>query len=271
MCSYATPSRSNAAQPPVVLAIGGHDPSGGAGIQADIETIAALGGHAVTVVTALTVQDTQDVRQLRAVDAGFVRAQLEALFDDFPLRTAKLGLAGSVEAVQEVARLLKLHSGVRLVLDPVLAAGGGRELSNAELRDALLDLLLPRTFLATPNSRELQRLSGESDMDAGAARLLRRGCRHLLVSGGHLEGEAVVNRLYSADGGYAEWRWDRLEGEYHGSGCTLAAACAVLLARDLPVKMAVRLAQAYTQDALARAIRPGRGQAIPRRVAPMPS
>lgn len=257
------PSRSH---PPVVLAIGGHDPCGGAGIQADIEAIAALGCHAATAVTALTVQDTTNVRALHPVDPVVLRAQVEAVLADLPVSVIKVGLLGSVAAAEAVAEVMDAHEGLRLVLDPVLAAGGGAELSDGPLHSAIRGRLLARTFLLTPNTVEAQRLSGEASTAAAAEALLALGVEHLLITGGHAPGDEVVNQYCGPEGARDQWNWPRLHGEFHGSGCTLASACAALLARGLPVSMALRLAQAFTQDALAQASRPGRGQAIPRRI-----
>jgi len=252
--------------PPVVLAIGGHDPCGGAGIQADIETIAALGCHAATAVTALTVQDTSNVSALHPVEPVVLRAQIEAVLADLPVSVVKVGLLGSAAAAEVVADALDAHEGLRLVLDPVLAAGGGAELSDDALHSVIRRSLLPRTFLLTPNTVEAQRLTGEASTDAAAGDLLALGVEHLLITGGHAPGDEVVNRYFGPGEARDQWNWPRLDGEFHGSGCTLASACAALLARGLPLGVALRLAQAFTQDALAQASRPGRGQAIPRRI-----
>ncbi len=255
-------------RPPIVLAIGGHDPSGGAGIQADIETISALGGHAVTAVTALTVQDTVNVRSMHPVDASILREQLKCVLSDVPVDVIKIGLLGSVSAVETIAEVLAEAPGIPVVLDPVLAAGGGTELSDTELRDAIRVLMLPSVLLMTPNTLEAERLTGEKAPEQASARLQEFGCGHVLVSGGHEAGDEVVNRYFGPEGSVDSWRWPRLDGEFHGSGCTLASACAVLLARGLPMKLALRLGQAFTQDALAQAQAVGRGQLLPRRVLP---
>jgi len=250
----------------VVFAVGGHDPSGGAGIQADIETIAALGCHAATAVTTLTVQDTVNVIALHPVDSWILRAQLNAVFDDMAVAMLKVGLLGGVAAANTLADVLDAHPDLPVILDPVLAAGGGAELSSDALREVIRKRLLPHTFLVTPNTVEAGRLTGAASPDEAALALLEYGASHVLLSGGHEPGDEVVNRYYGPDGARDEWRWPRLEGEYHGSGCTLASACAALLARGMPLGMALRLAQAYTHDALAQARRPGRGQLVPRRV-----
>jgi len=252
--------------PPIVLAVGGHDPSGGAGIQADIETVTALGCHAATAVTTLTVQDTTNVIALHPVDSWILRAQLKAVLDDMPVAVVKIGLLGSAAAANTLADVLDAYADMPVVLDPVLAAGGGAELSSEALREVIRVRLLPRAMLVTPNTVEAERLTGASGPEAAAQSLLAMGAGHVLLSGGHEPGDEVVNRYVGPGDARDEWRWPRLEGEFHGSGCTLASACAALLARELPLGMALRLAQAYAHDALALATRPDRGQAVPRLV-----
>ncbi len=249
----------------VTLAIGGHDPCGGAGIQADSETISALGGHAASAITCLTVQDTRNVQQLIPVDPQVVTAQAEAVLDDLPVRAIKIGLIGSTPVARALAELLKRHPGIPVVLDPVLAAGGGRALAGDTLQQLLLQELLPLTTLLTPNSMEARTLAGAHDLNHCAERLLQHGCAHLLITGAHEAGGEVTNRLYRPGGAVDHWRWPRLPGEYHGSGCTLAAAIAALLARGAPLLEAAYQAQDFTWRSLAGAHRPGRGQALPHR------
>jgi len=249
-----------------ILAIGGHDPGGGAGIQADIEAIAANGGHAVTAITALTVQDTVNVSRIEPVPPELFREVLDVLDGDFTIDAIKIGLIGDVGIAGAIAGFLERHPDIPVVLDPVLAAGGGRELSSQAIRDLMLDRILPHVSLVTPNLPEAQRLTGESDAAACASLLLERGAQAVLITGGHDDGDTVVNRWFDGNG-EQRFEWERLEGEFHGSGCTLASAVAVFLAREMPVKLALRLAQAFTHDALAKAEQLGRGQKIPRRIA----
>ena len=249
-----------------ILAIGGHDPSGGDGIQADIESIAANGGHAITAVTALTVQDTLDVALVEPVPVGLFSRVLDALDADIAIDAIKIGLVGDAAIAGAIAGFIDRHPDMPVVLDPVLAAGGGTEMSSEAIRAAMLEKLLPRVTLVTPNLPEAQRLSGESDAAACAARLLENGAGNVLITGGHESGETVINRWFHA-GGVERFAWERLDGEFHGSGCTLASAIAVFLARGMPIKLALRLAQAFTHDALAKAEQIGRGQKIPHRVA----
>ncbi len=256
--------------PPIVLAIGGHDPVGGAGIQADIEAITAQGCHAATAVTCLTVQDTRNVRRLAPVDPELLAQQVEAVLADLPVAAIKIGLIGDAAIGRRLAELLDRQPGVPVVLDPVLAAGGGAALSDEELRHVLLKKLLPHTDVLTPNSREARDLAGTTPLDDCARILLEAGCRQVLITGGHEQGAQVINGLYDPEGLRASWAWERLPGEYHGSGCTLAAAIAALLSRGLEPKVAAQAAQEYTWQALAHGYRLGRGQLLPNRLFRLP-
>ena len=249
----------------VTLAIGGHDPSGGAGIQADIESITALGGYATSAITSLTIQDTCNVQQLIPVDPEVVVAQAEAVLDDLPVNAIKIGLVGSAAVAHALAGLLKKHPDIPVVLDPVLAAGGGRSLASDALRQTLLQELLPLASLVTPNSQEARTLASASDLSHCAEILLQHGCQQLLITGAHEESSEVINTLYDQKGGVDRWQWPRLPGEYHGSGCTLAAAIATLLAQGQSLADAVYSAQGFAWQSLADAYTLGRGQALPNR------
>ncbi len=267
--------------PPMVLVFAASDPTGGAGIQADLLTVASLGCHPLSVITALTVQDTAGVDALMAVDAGWVADQARALLEDMPVAAFKLGLLGSVEAIAAIAEIVSDYPDVPLVFDPVLASGRGDQLADEGMVDAMIDLLLPRTTIITPNSMEARRLVLEEDADdaeggegdAGdsptlaecARRLVAAGAEHVLVTGTHENTPKVVNTLYGPRGRMREDAWDRLPGSYHGSGCTLASAIAANLAQGVDVEAAVRDAQDYTWRALAAGYRPGMGQYLPDR------
>ena len=253
--------------PPVVLCFSGHDPTGGAGLQADIETLARLGCHPCSVVTALTAQDTANVQAVWPQRPEDFLRQARLLAADLPVAAVKIGLLGSAEIAQAVALLLAGElAGLPVVLDPVLAAGGGRPLAREDLIEAIRRELLPLACVATPNIPEARCVAfGAESLDACAAEWLRLGCRHVLITGAHAEeAGAVVNRLYGG-GARASWAWPRLPQEYHGSGCTLAAALAGGLAQGLAVEAACRQAQQFTWDALAAGFAPGRGQWLPRR------
>jgi len=247
---------------PVVLSLAGHDPVGGAGIQADIETALALGCHPATVVTCLTVQDTSNVAELVPIDPEFVMKQARAVLADLSVRAIKIGLLGSAAVATAVAEVLREAGEIPVVIDPVLAAGGGRDLADAALIAALLDALLPHATLATPNSDEARRLTGRNDPAGCAAALLQTGCRAVLVTGGHESGERLVNRLYRPGQPEQAYEAPRLRGDFRGTGCTLATAIAAGLAKGLALEEAVPRAMAYTSAAI-RAARPlGRGQWI---------
>jgi hydroxymethylpyrimidine/phosphomethylpyrimidine kinase len=247
-----------AKSPPIVLVFAASDPTGGAGIQADILTLAACGCHPISVVTALTVQDTSGVERVHAVDSALVAEQARCLLADFDVAAIKIGVLGSAQNVEAVARLLADQTHAPVVLDPVLASGRGDALAGKESIALMQKHLFALTTVATPNSIEAERLGG-----VGA--LLGAGCRYVLVTGTHDEGADVVNRLHDAGGQVREDRWPRLAGSYHGSGCTLASALAAALAKGTAMPEAVRDAQEFTWQALAAGFRPGAGQHIPQR------
>ncbi len=244
--------------PPNVLAFAASDPTGGAGVQADLLTLASLGCHPLSVLTALTVQDTHGVHRLQAVDAALVAEQAHYLLAELPVAAFKLGVLGSAANAAVVADALAAHARVPVVLDPVLASGRGDALADDRLREALRTRLAPLATVITPNRLEARALGG---VDA----LLALGCRYVLVTGTHADTPEVVNTLHDARGVVREDRWPRLNASYHGSGCTLASAIAARLALGDAVPEAVRAAQAYTWRALERGFKPGSGQYLPRR------
>jgi len=250
--------------------VGGHDPSGGAGIGADAEAVRAAGAFALTVVTALTDQDTRGLRQVYPQPPAQVAAQCRALLADGTPAAIKIGLIGDARLVPILCALCDEHPQLPVVLDPVLASGAGQALADAALVQALLTDLLRRATLVTPNLPEAQRLSGGRDASDCARRLRAAGARWVLITGTHEESPAVTNRLYGDDTGVTDQTWPRLPGEYHGSGCTLASAIAARLALGLAVPAAVAAAQAYTWTSLARAWRTGRGQLTPNRLFALP-
>ena len=249
---------------PVVLSFAASDPTSGAGMQADLLTLASLGCHPVSVLTGYTVQDTRGVASLHALPAGDVERQAQCLLQDMSIAAFKIGVVGSAENARSIAKILSAHAGVPVVLDPVLASGRGDALSES----GALAPLLPLTTVSTPNSLEARRLASagpEAPLAECARAILALGCAHVLVTGTHEGSDPVVNTLYGAHGKLREHRWPRLPGEYHGSGCTLASALAAQLALGLEVERAVQVAQEYTWKTLKAAIRPGKGQAIPNR------
>ncbi len=244
--------------PPIVLTFAASDPSGGAGLQADLLTLAAMRCHPLSVLTAITVQDTCGVESMHAVEADRVRAQAELLLAETRVAAFKIGVLGSALNVRAVAAILEEHPDVPVVLDPVLASGRGDPLSDEPMLEALRERLVPQSTVVTPNSIEARRLGG-------ATALLDAGCEFVLLTGTHEPGDEVVNVLYDRGGIVREDRWPRLAGSYHGSGCTLASAIAAGLAHGRGVPEAVCEAQDYTWQALAAGFRTGAGQLLPDR------
>jgi hydroxymethylpyrimidine/phosphomethylpyrimidine kinase len=250
---------------PSILCIGGHDPTGGAGIQADIETVTALGGRALTLVTALTAQDTHNISAIEAVRVAFFGEQLDRLLDDIRPDAIKIGLLGSTALVPVLEGLLQGFGGP-VVLDPVLAAGGGFDLDSADLVEAIATRLVPLTGLLTPNRAEARRLSGRDDADHAARALLKAGAAAIMLTGAdEAAGAHVINRLFTATDQTRSFKWPLLPHAYHGSGCTLASACATRLAFGDDLVDAVEQAQRFTWQALRQSTRPGGGQWLPRR------
>ena len=255
---------------PSVLVIAGNDPSGGAGLAADIQAISATGSHPAPVVTSLTVQDTINAYEIEPVEPFFVRFQAETVLKDLQIKAIKLGLLATAEIGMEVAKLLAKVPEIPVVTDPVLVAAGGARLAEERLLEVYLHEILPRTTVLTPNAEEIRSLApGETTHSARATRLLSTGCQYVLCKGGDEDTPEVENTLYQRDGQHRSWKWERTPGSHHGSGCTLAAAIASYLAQGESVDRAVRHAQQFTQEAIARGFEPGRGQQVPWRSWPL--
>lgn len=251
---------------PVVMTFSGADATGGAGIQADIEALASMGCHTASVITALTVQDTQRVMSFTPISAALLVQQARAVLEDMPITAFKIGMVGSVENVEALHSLIKDYPELPVVLDPVLASGAGDPLSSHAVRDALIDLLFPLTTILTPNSIEARALAPAADtLDACGQELLDCGCEYVLISGTHESTPTVINTLYGNHRIIESFSWPRLPHSYHGSGCTLAAATAGLIAQGSDPISAVRNAQQYTWEALQHAYRLGMGQHLPNR------
>ena len=244
--------------PPIVLTFAASDPTGGAGLQADLLTLAALGCHPLSVVTGLTVQDTRGVENLEAVRSELVTRQASVLLAETQVAAFKVGVLASAGNVRAVAAIAAAHAAIPLVLDPVLASGRGDPLAGNDVQVALMESLIPRATVVTPNILEAQTLGGTK-------RLLDLGARYVLLTGTHDETPEVINRLYDKSGLVREDRWKRLPGSYHGSGCTLASAVAGCLAKGRSVEEAVKEAQQFTWNALAAGFRSGTGQMLPNR------
>ena len=252
---------------PTVLCLSGLDPTGGAGLQADIETLFACGCHCLPVATSLTVQDTANVTRTQTVATDLLRAQIDTLFADIKVHAIKIGLIDSLDTLSLVAEVMADYPDIPVVADPVLKAGGGFRFSGEDLLTAYRRFIVPRVTVLTPNTEELSALSRVSaDHASAASALLALGCQHILVTGTHARTPDVVNTLYHHNAPPESWTWPRLAGSYHGSGCTLASALAAGLAQGKSVSDACANAQAFTWQALQRGWRAGLGQALPDRL-----
>jgi hydroxymethylpyrimidine/phosphomethylpyrimidine kinase len=258
------------ATPPAVITFAASDPTSGAGLQADILTLASMGCHPLSVITAITVQDTAGVESFLAIDPDWVADQARCILEDIPVAAFKMGVLGSTEIVTLVAEVVSDYPDIPLVLDPVLASGRGDEFASDDMVIAIRELLIPQSTVVTPNIPELRRLAEDDEGDMSLADcaqvLLDSGCEYVLVTGTHDSTADVVNSLYHRGGVLRSDTWQRLPGSFHGSGCTLASALAANLARGLDIADAVYEAQDYTWQALSKAYRPGMGQHIPDRL-----
>jgi hydroxymethylpyrimidine/phosphomethylpyrimidine kinase len=263
--------------PPTVMTFAATDPSSGAGLQADVLTLASIGCHPLSVVTALTVQDTLGVDNVMVFDADWVNEQARTILEDMHVSAFKLGMLGSVENIAVIAEIMADYPDTPLLIDPILSSGRGDELANEEMQAAMIDLLFPQATLITPNSLEARRLAFSDDaddadeientsLDESAQRLLSMGCEYVLITGTHERSTEVVNTLYGEKGLIKSYSWERLPGSYHGSGCTLTSAIAACIAHGLTIEEAVAEAQEYTWQTLKAAFRPGMGQYIPDRM-----
>ena len=250
---------------PRILTVAGSDSGAGAGIQADLKTVMAFGGYCQTAITALTAQDSQGVDAIQPVPADFIRRQIEMAFDDIGVDAVKTGMLHSTNVIETVAGALTHRAGVAIVVDPVMVAKGGAHLLDPQSASALLSLLVPLSHVLTPNVPEAERLTGlsitsEDDMVRAGEALLGRGAGAVLVKGGHLPGEQVVDLLLWA-GGRARFADSRIASPHtHGTGCTLASAIACGLAAGDSLDTAVTTARAYVRRAIANAPGLGRGQ-----------
>lgn len=251
---------------PVILCFSGLDPSGGAGIVADIEAISSHGGHVAPIITAATVQDSQDVMSFSPIPAGLIIEQARAVLEDMPVSIIKIGMVASSEIAQAIHTILIDYPSIKVVYDPVFSTEKDGELSTPDLVDAVRSLLLPLTTVLTPNIFEVHALAPGSDTPAAAAiGLLETGCEYILLTGTHSKTPDVVHTLYSNHRELKQFHYERLPHKYHGSGCTLAASLAGLLALGQEPVGAAHQALDYTHKTLVHADRLGMGQHHPDR------
>jgi hydroxymethylpyrimidine/phosphomethylpyrimidine kinase len=252
---------------PTVLCFSGLDPSGGAGLQADIEAIGQSGAHAAIACTALTIQNSQQVFGFEATSRELLLAQAHAVVNDLPIKCVKSGMLGTTENIAALAEFLNEHPDYLYVLDPVLVANSGGSLGNQEtLVEAFIELI-PLATVITPNTVELHALTGLEDLDQATNKLFQMGAKAVLVKGGHEDTpEYIRNALYINGEFISETRCPRLDGEYHGSGCSLASFIAGRLAQGDQLTQAVHHAETWLLGVLKKAETPvPNGQKIPKR------
>ncbi len=250
---------------PVVLAFSGHDPSGAAGIQADIEALARCGCHCVSVITSLTAQNTSEFRGLEAQSPAGFREQLDLLTEDIAVDACKIGLIGSVQLIEIIADYLKTAK-LPVVLDPVLGSGAGVKLADQRLIRTMTEYLLPHASVITPNLEEAVALTGCNETAQALQTLLDLGCDTALITAADNGRDQVINTWMSEAREIYSYRWEKLPGVYHGSGCTLSAYLAGRLALGDTIRTAVEKAQEYTWQTLKNASRIGKSQLHPGRL-----
>lgn len=256
-------------QKPLVLCFSGLDATGGAGIQADIETLLTLGCHALPLINSLTVQTTRNVLATHPSEPDLLRRQFDALQQSqLVISAIKIGLIDSISVMRCISDIVRAHPSVPVIADPVIKAGGGFEFADDSLVQAYQEYILPYCDVLTPNTHELNKLCpGDGTEDEALRTLCEQGCKYILLTGTHRDSAQVINRLYSiaSPDSNREWTWPRLPGEYHGSGCTLASAMAAGLAKGMSHIAAADAAQHFTWYALKNALQAGDGQFLPDR------
>lgn len=241
---------------PVVLTIAGTDPSGGAGIQADLKTFSALGCYGMSVITALVAQNTCGVKAIHSVPPEFVMAQLESVMEDIVPDAIKIGMVHSLELVAVIAKILKQYPQIPVVFDPVMIATSGDRLIEEETVDGIVEQLFPLVTLITPNMDEASLLSGMpiatvEDMHMASQKIMTLGPKALLLKGGHLQSEKLTSLLIDTSGLLKTLQSDKIHTKnVHGSGCTLSSAIAAYLAQGDELTDAVQKAQQYVHGAI---------------------
>ena len=249
----------------VVLAIAGHDPSGAAGIQADIESIAANGCRTVSIITVLTVQNTSIFQEMVVQKPDDFRKQCQMLLSDIPIDACKIGLLGDLAITKVITEILDNLQEVPVVFDPIIKSGTGKVLTTPELLEYISQVLLQRTSVLTPNYMEARQLTGCNDIYQAGERLLESGCPHILITGADEKTDLVTNILFEAHADPVPYQWERMQGVFHGSGCTLSSAIAALIAKGSTIKTAIEAGQEYTWKTIKYGYPLGHGQLHPNR------
>lgn len=264
------PQTTKSSSEPTVLVFAGLDPTGGAGIQADIETLAKLKVHALPIITCLTVQDTQNAKLIESIDVQLLQQQVDTVSRDIPVKAIKLGLLSNSNIVNLISDTLKTNQNVPIVFDPILKAGGGAKLTdnNTDIDSiikAMREKIIPHSTIITPNSLEARLLTDKESLDDCAKALLALGCKNIFITGEHEnDPNQITNVLYTAEK-QLSFNKPRLPHQYHGSGCTLASAISAFLVKGASIEEAVQQAQDFTNTALKQAIKLGLHQYHPYR------
>ncbi len=252
--------------PPIVMCFSGLDPSGGAGIQADIEALGRHGCHTVPIITANTIQDTHNVIDFELVDPVFILKQARTILKDMKVNAIKIGMLGSGNTAEAIYTLLRENRDIPVIYDPVLSASGGSSLAHKNLIDAIKTLLIPLTHILTPNIPEALHLtSTKTTPETAAQHLNNMGAEYVLLTGTHTNSPGVIHKLYNRMKCEHTFTYKRLNNEFHGSGCTLAASVAALIAQEIEPINACQNALDFTFKALLHADALGTGQLIPNR------
>jgi len=256
--------------PPIVLVFSGLDPSGGAGIQADIETLASHGCHACPIITNLTVQDTTNIKNYSKTDVDLIIQQAEYIQADCQISAIKIGLLGNAKLIIELGKFIQKLPEIPVILDPILASGGGTSLADSQTINALINHLIPYTHFLTPNHLEARTLANvlgcQSTQYKDIANvLLELQCHYVLITGGHENTDLISNVLFHAQNPPETFQWQRIKGEFHGTGCTLSSSIAGLIAQGHSPLSAVHQAQEFTWSSLKHGYAIGKGQRIPNR------
>jgi len=249
---------------PVVLVLAGHDPSGGAGIHADSETVAAHGCIATSVITSLTAQNTQTSSYHLPQAAADFLTQGKLVLEDIKIDACKIGAIGSEELIHAIHELITDKT-FPIILDPVLQSTTGHDFSNEEMCSLISRLLLPFTTVVTPNRAEALQLTGTLTPQAAAEKFLELGCKNILITDAEASATQIINHLYQEDGQTHIFSYERLPGNFHGSGCTLASAISANLAKNIEPTTAIEQAQEFTWNCLKHGLKLGKGQMHPNR------
>ncbi len=262
----------NLLSPPKVMTFSATDPTGGAGLQADVLTLASMYCHPISIATAISVQDTKGVESLMPLDSKQIKEQAITVLNDVSVSVFKLGLLGSLENIRAVADILNSYPNTPVVIDPIISSGRGDILMNDEMKEEMIRLLFPKASLITPNSIEARKFVCQENesiddfsMKDTVGRLFNLGCKNILITGGHEQSKDIINTLYLKNGEIVPFKTERFFDEYHGSGCTLASAVAGFYAQGYSLREAVFEAVSFTSLALKNAFNIGEGQLIPDR------